>query len=102
MEKYPQVRTKIPFATLQHIMEHNPQDHISEVECPVLIIAAEHDVVCPASESEILFDRANEPKRFVLLEGCRHYDAYEGESFEMGSNEILQWFSRHLSIDNFD
>jgi alpha-beta hydrolase superfamily lysophospholipase len=96
VERYPQARTKIPLATLQHIMEHNAEDHISEVSCPVLIIAAEHDIVCPPGESKVLFDRANEPKRFVLLKGCRHYDAYEGESFEKGSSEIVRWFSEHL------
>ena len=96
VEQYPQVRTKIPFTTLQHIMEHNPQDHIPEVDCPILIIAAELDVVCPPSESEILFECANEPKKLILLEGCRHYDAYEGESFEKGASEIVQWFSKYL------
>jgi len=95
--QYPQLGTKIPFATLQHIIEHNPEDAIADVTCPILIIAAGDDVVCPPSESEVLYERAHEPKKLVVLEGCRHYDAYEGQSFDQGSEEILQWFSEYLS-----
>ncbi|MFA5353884.1 MAG: alpha/beta fold hydrolase [Thermodesulfovibrionales bacterium] len=92
-QQNPQLNVKIPFITLQHILEHNPEDCIAEVGCPVLIIAAENDGVCPPSESQMLFERAREPKKMLLLEGCRHYDAYAGEPFRKGIAEIRQWFS---------
>jgi len=97
VEQYPKVQTKIPFSTLQHIMEHNPQYVIANVTCPILIIAAEKDTVCPTQESYILFEHANEPKKLLMLEGCKHYDAYEGKPFEKGIESTIEWFSRYLN-----
>jgi fermentation-respiration switch protein FrsA (DUF1100 family) len=97
IELYPQLReTKIPFLTLQHNMEHNPEQWLSQVECPILIIAAEKDKVCPPAESDALFNRANEPKKLILLEGCSHYEAYEGNYFKIGAEAVTAWFSSHL------
>ena len=95
--KFPQLATKIPLSALRHIMEHNPQDVIARLKCPVLFLAAEKDTVCPAEQSRILFGLAPEPKKLVLLENCRHYDSYEGAPFEKGSTAIMEWFSQYLS-----
>lgn len=96
VKQYPTVQTKIPLSTLQRIREHNPQDVIANVTCPILIIAAENDTVCPAHESHILFEHAHEAKELVILEGCKHYDAYEGAPFEKGIQSTIDWFSRYL------
>jgi len=97
VEEYPAIKaTKIPFATLQHNIEHNPEEVIGGVTSPVLIIAAGEDTVCPFSEAEALFERAREPKRFVVLEGCRHYEAYAGPCFETGARAAVEWFGSHL------
>jgi len=96
LKLHPELNVKIPFLTLQHIIEHNPEDDIAKVECATLIIGAAQDIVCPVRESEILFERAHQPKKLVILEGCRHYEAYDGAPFEKGAAEIVQWLSTHL------
>jgi len=96
VQKYPAIETKIPLSTLQHIMEHNPQDVITNVSCPILIISAADDIVCPADESHILFERANEPKKLLVLEECKHYSAYEGNPFEEAIKANILWFEKHL------
>ncbi len=88
---------KIPFTLLQHIIEHNPEDEIYKITCPVLILAADADIVTPPGESQILYDRIRSEKRLVVLPNCRHYDAYAGEPFERGMAEITAWFSKYLS-----
>ena len=89
--------TKIPFTLLQHIIEHNPEDEVQKINCPVLILAADADIVTPPSESRILYDRVRSEKRIVTLHGCRHYEAYAGDPFEQGIAEITAWFSKYLS-----
>jgi alpha-beta hydrolase superfamily lysophospholipase len=96
---HPTLQTKIPFTTLQHIREHNPQNVIANVTCPILIIAAEDDTVCPAHESQILFESANEPKQLIMLERCKHYDAYEPPPFEKGVQSTIAWFSQYLNAE---
>ncbi len=45
----------------------------------------------------MLFERANEPKKFLLLEGCKHYEAYEGNPFEKAIISITDWFLKYLN-----
>jgi len=87
---------KIPVTLLQHITEHNPEEEVAKIACPVLIIGAGDDVVIPPAESQILFGRIESEKRLVMLPGCRHYQAYTGEPFETGIGEIVAWFSKYL------
>ncbi|MBN1114260.1 MAG: alpha/beta hydrolase [Oligoflexia bacterium] len=94
-EIYPQMQVKIPITTLGHILELKPEEVISGVRQPVLIIAAENDIVCPASESEILFEKANNPKEFVLLKNARHFDTYTGENFNISAQRAVEWFRKH-------
>ncbi len=87
---------KIPFTLLQHIIEHNPEDEVHKITCPVLILSADGDIVTPPGESQILYDLIRSDKRLVELSDCRHYEAYAGKSFEKGVAEIVDWFSKHL------
>ncbi len=87
---------KIPFTLLQHIIEHNPEDEVHKITCPVLILAADNDIVTPPGESQALYDRIKSEKRLVTLSHCRHYEAYAGEPFEKGIAEITAWFSKYL------
>ena len=96
VEQYPAMKTKIPLTTLRHIIEYNPKDAVSKLTCPILIIAADKDIVCPPEHSQELFQHAREPKKFVMLEQCTHYDAYEGNPFEKGSQEAIQWFKHYV------
>ena len=41
---------------------------------PVLVIAGDRDTIVPLEESRALFDRAREPKRFVVVSGADHND----------------------------
>lgn len=93
---FPQLQTKIPFSTIAHVLEHNAEEVLDRVRCPLLVIGAKHDGVCPPSESEILFARAHEPKQLVMLD-CRHFDAYEGEALEQASGAAAAWFRRHVT-----
>ncbi len=87
---------KIPFTLLQHIIEHNPEEEVHKIACPVLILSADADIVTPPGESQLLYDRIQSEKRLVVLSGCRHYQAYAGEPFEKGIAEITAWFSKYL------
>ncbi len=97
LREYPALSgIKIPFTLLQHIIEHNPDEEVQKITCPVLLLSADNDIVTPPGESQILYDRIQSEKRLVTLENCRHYEAYAGEPFEKGITEIITWFSTYL------
>ena len=47
---------------------------IKDVKCPVLIIHGTKDSVIPYRHGKELFELANEPKRFISVEGANHND----------------------------
>jgi len=97
LQQYPQLATKIPLFTIQHIIEHKPEDHVKNVTVPILIIGAEHDIACPYAESEHLYNAANEPKKLIKLD-AKHYDVYEGELFIQSSSNSIEWFKKHVCV----
>lgn len=48
-------------------------DRIADVKVPVLVVHGTRDTLIPPALGHALFDRAHEPKRFVLVEGGTHY-----------------------------
>ncbi|MDE0060647.1 MAG: alpha/beta hydrolase [Defluviicoccus sp.] len=64
---------------------------------PVLFIAAGDDRLVPPEESRALYDKAGEPKRLVVLDGCGHYEVYAEPAFGRVMEETLAWFGEHLA-----
>ena len=59
---------------------------IKDVKCPVLIIHGTKDSVIPYRHGKELFELANEPKRFISVEGANHNDLV----FVMGAERYLK------------
>ena len=59
---------------------------IGEVKCRVLMIHGTADRVVPFSQGQALFKLANEPKRFVAVEGGGHNSLPDG----LGGEEYLK------------
>lgn len=62
---------------------------------PVLIAAAENDVVTPFDVTAGVFEKALHPKKFVVLPGG-HFEAYQGEAFAISAPQQRDWFLQHL------
>lgn len=48
-------------------------DRIGQVKAPVLVVHGSNDTVIPPALGRALFERAAEPRRFVLVEGGSHH-----------------------------
>lgn len=96
IDKMPQVNTKIPMLFIKYTMEYKPEQVISRLKIPVLLIAAEKDSVNPPEESRSLLAKANEPKKLHMIGGATHYECYEGEKFQQASDQAVEWFKRFI------
>ncbi len=63
---------------------------------PLLLIAAELDVVCPMENYKLLYDEAPEPKKWVVFEKTRHFEFYDGEPALRSAAEAAKFFKEHL------
>jgi len=92
----PTWRNSVTLRSWERILEYSPLRWIDRIApTPLLIIAAEHDVVCPVHLAREAFTRAGEPKKLVVLP-VGHFDPYEAPCFTAASGAAVEWFTTHL------
>ena len=96
VDMHPKLKNRLPLLTIKESMECRPEDHISNLGIPIMIIGATGDIVCPVEESKILYEKAREPKELFTIDGARHYDVYEGEHFKLSAGKALEWYNKYL------
>jgi dienelactone hydrolase len=71
----------------------NPDGHIKNVHCPVLIQICDHDVLAPIRpETEKELRKYADVKRYPI----GHFDIYYGDNFEEAVNDQLEFFKKYL------
>lgn len=70
-----------------------PIDHLGEIQCPILIASGDCDEHTTLSETNRLFDAANEPKKLVIFNDAAHVDllAHDPAKYE---NEIIGYINQ--------
>ena len=94
--EFPELDIRIPFLTVKETMNHKAENYMDQLNIPIHITAAEKDSVNPLEESEILYQKANEPKQLDIIAGATHYEVYEGKLLEQVSQFQIEWFQKHL------
>jgi pimeloyl-ACP methyl ester carboxylesterase len=77
-------QTRFPWYPSRYLV-HNQMDNeakIRQVDCPVLITHGTSDGIVPFSQGERLFAAANEPKKFIRMEGHGHGPPNKEDFFE--------------------
>jgi pimeloyl-ACP methyl ester carboxylesterase len=70
MEKYPRLLVRLGLT-----YEYDNVANLGKIRCPVLVIHGRDDELVPLRHGEAIFAAANEPKRFLALDGG-HNDNY--------------------------
>jgi len=92
----PTWRNTVTARSWERILEYSPLRWIDRIApTPLLIVAAEHDVICPIDLVREAVARAGEPKRLVVLP-VGHFDPYEEPCFADASRAAAAWFATHL------
>jgi hypothetical protein len=86
---------------LQFLEAHLEFSPVSVIEKkgsrPLLLIAAELDVICPMENYRLLYEKAPEPKKWVVFEKTRHFEFYEGEPADRSAAEAVTFFKEQLT-----
>ncbi|MCM3790224.1 alpha/beta hydrolase [Domibacillus indicus] len=77
-------------------LEFNPEEALSNLgPTPLLIVTASN--AWSLSSVESLYDAANGPKEFYLIEGARHFDVYDLEPYVTEAmDQVEGFFAEHL------
>lgn len=80
----------VPF---QHVLDRDQYDALADIEritAPIVLIAAEHDIPVPPEEVRKLYEKANEPKEFIFLEGMDHEYRHKPEEIRKVNDLALK------------
>ena len=74
-----------------------PIDDVVRVkDCAMLFIAAEHEELFDNRQHpQLAYERASEPKRYVVIPDIAHYGIY-GEARAQATRLAIDWFDQHL------
>jgi dienelactone hydrolase len=74
-----------------------PVDDVAKAKnCAMLFIAAEREELFDNRQHpQLAYDRAGEPKKYVVIPNIAHYGIY-GEAREQSTNLAIDWFDQHL------
>ena len=96
-KSHPRLKRPISTEFFEAHSRHRPIKAVAELtNCPLLLVAAEHDTITPVGDSETLYAAAPEPRRLVIIPGIRHYEIYSGEPLRQSAAEAVAWFGEHL------
>jgi len=96
LQAYPHMRCLLSWQTWEKTLEYRPLDVVDKISPrALLLIAAEHDTICPPAGYQALYARASEPKKLITLP-LSHYDIYVGHGFNESAKQAVEWFAAYL------
>lgn len=87
----------IPLEYIDETLSFHPEWVVARIAPrPLLLIAAGDDRLVPPEDCQSLFDKAQEPKKLVVLPGIGHYEVYAQPAFDDVMRETIDWLHLHL------
>lgn len=88
---------QITLESVERIMEFRPVDVAHRIAPrPLLVIAAERDVLVPPSQALALYEQALDPKRLVTIPDMNHFTVYKEGVREQVMGMAADWFDTHV------
>ncbi|KAH6699941.1 DltD N-terminal domain protein [Leptodontidium sp. MPI-SDFR-AT-0119] len=76
-------KNEVILRSLELESRYEPYDFVPRISpTPLLLTVGSAEVVTPAEFALVAFKQAGEPKELHILEGCGHFDLYDGEFFQ--------------------
>lgn len=98
-KKFDYVTVEPSLRSAETIINFVPEELAERVSPrPFLIFGATDDLWANSVESaQIMNQKAKEPKKLVILKGCKHFGMEEeGPHRDQVEKEVLEWFARYL------
>ena len=89
--------TEIPLEFIDETLNFNPEWVVDKIAPrPILFITTNDDRLVPPEETKLMYERAGEPKKLIVLEGYGHYQIYFGEALRQVMQASIAWCRQFL------
>lgn len=95
-EQFPDIAMRIPYSTLDALLDFRPLLFARDVRQPTLVVAAELDTLTPVPQVRRLYRTLGGKRRLCVVKGCGHYALYESPESSRVLNAQRNWLARHL------
>lgn len=82
-----------PYSFVVDSRKYNAADEVSKLHMPLLLIAGENDDHVPLECMKIIYDRANEPKKLVIMKGMDHDYRHHPKYIMLVNAEIIKFLA---------
>lgn len=96
---YPDMCRQVPLETARAVAEFHPEEVVGRIapRAILFIVAGEDGLVLNELTRE-LYDRAGQPKEWVVVPGIPHYDMYLPENLKVAMAESVAWYQQYLPL----
>ena len=97
LAQFPNMCRQLPLETARAVLDFHPEEVVGRIAPrPILFIVAGADGLVLNELTRELFERAGEPKGWVVLPELPHYDTYLPENLAQVLRHTGQWLERYL------
>jgi alpha/beta superfamily hydrolase len=90
-------KNELTLASVRAMIDFKPERVVQSIAPRAAMwIYTTEDTVIPIEESQSMYQKADEPKKLIALEGYKHYELYQGNGFESVMTHSTEWFDAHL------
>lgn len=79
----------VPYSHQTDARQYNVLNDIQKLHKPLILVAGELDDVVPARDMQLIFDKANDPKKFLVVKGIGHDYRHNTEEIKKINETIL-------------
>jgi uncharacterized protein len=93
----PNWRNEVSLESMEAFLEYDPAGNIHLISpTPLLMVVAEKDTLTPTDMAIAAYERALEPKKLIIMEDGKHFDAYTEPGLSQSAPPAVEWFEQHL------
>ncbi|HYU19649.1 MAG TPA: alpha/beta fold hydrolase [Chloroflexota bacterium] len=97
LEQFPDMCRQLPLETARAVLDFHPEEVVARIAPrPILFIVAGEDALVLNELTWELFERAGEPKKWVVIPDIPHYDMDLPENLDKALAHTCAWYGLHL------
>ncbi|MFH1428020.1 MAG: alpha/beta fold hydrolase [Patescibacteria group bacterium] len=85
---------RVPYSHIQDAGQYNVALEAKKVKVPIIFVAGALDVIAPPTDIRRIFNNANEPKEYILIEGIGHDYRHNPLEVKTVNNKVIEALSK--------